>query len=54
MNLRKAVGTFERVRVYDSTARWAPPRLIATARRGQLVRHGAAPGWLEAALSADR
>jgi predicted ABC-type ATPase len=49
-NLRTAVGTFERVRVYDSTARWAPPQLVAVARGGRLVRRGASPGWLAAAL----
>ncbi len=48
-NLRKAVASFERVRVYDSTARWAPPRLVAISRRGRLVRQGATPGSLEAA-----
>jgi len=51
-NLRKAVAAFERVRVYDSTVRWAPPRLVATARAGRLVRQGATPGWLEGAFSA--
>jgi predicted ABC-type ATPase len=50
-NLRKAVATFERVRVYDSTVRWAPPRLVAVARGARLVRQGAPPAWLEAALA---
>jgi predicted ABC-type ATPase len=50
-NLRKAVGTFHRVRVYDSTTRWASPRLVAVARDGRLVRQGATPGWLETALA---
>jgi predicted ABC-type ATPase len=50
-NLRKAVSAFERVRVYDSTVRWAPPRLVATARDGHVVRQGPTPTWLEAALS---
>jgi predicted ABC-type ATPase len=49
-NLRRAVAAFERVRVYDSTTRWAPPRLVAVARGGRLVRQGATPEWLEAAL----
>ena len=49
-NLRNAVDTFERVRVYDSTTRWAPPRLVAVARGGRLVRQGATPAWLQAAL----
>jgi predicted ABC-type ATPase len=50
-NLRGAVVAFERVRVYDSTARWAPPRLVASARGGRIVGHGAMPGWLETALA---
>lgn len=49
-NLRGAVITFERVRIYDSTARWAPPRLVASARHGRLVHHGAPPPWLDTAL----
>lgn len=49
-NLRTAVAAFDRVRVYDSTPRWAPPRLVAVSRDARLVRHGAMPGWLEAAL----
>jgi predicted ABC-type ATPase len=50
-NLSKAVATFERVRVYDSTQRWTPPRLVAVARSGRLVRYGATPPWLEAAVT---
>jgi predicted ABC-type ATPase len=50
-NLCKAVGTFHRVRIYDSTARWTPPRLVAVAREGRLVRHGATPVWLETAIA---
>jgi len=50
-NLPEALATFERVRVYDSTVRWRPPRLVAVGRRGQVVRHGATPGWLESALA---
>jgi predicted ABC-type ATPase len=50
-NLRAAISAFERVRVYDSTARWAPPRLVATARGGRLLRGEAPPDWLEAALA---
>jgi predicted ABC-type ATPase len=52
-NLRGGLSAFERVRVYDSTARWAPPRLVATARGGRLVRQGATPRWLEDVLSAS-
>ncbi len=51
-NLRTAVATFDRVRVYDSTSRWAPPRLVAIASGGRLIRHGATPGWLDAVLEA--
>ena len=50
-NLRTAIVVFDRVRVYDSTTRWAPPRLVAVARGGRLVRHGATPAWLEAVLA---
>ena len=49
-NLRTAVLTFDRVRVYDSTKRWAPPRLVAVARGGSLVREGPTPVWLQALL----
>jgi predicted ABC-type ATPase len=51
-NLGRAIGVFQRIRVYDSTARWTTPRLIATARDGRLTRHGASPEWLERVLSA--
>lgn len=44
----------ERVRVYDSTARWSPPRLVAVARGGRLVREGATPAWLEVALASGK
>jgi len=36
---------------YDSTPRWAPPRLVAVARGGRLARQGATPAWLERALA---
>src|SRR5260221_2189778 len=49
-NLRTAVVTFDRVRVYDSTKRWAPPRLVAVARGGPLIPHGPPPPWLQAIL----
>lgn len=49
-NLRRAIAVFSRVRVYDSTTAWATPRLVATARDGQLSRHGTSPAWLERAL----
>jgi predicted ABC-type ATPase len=50
-NLRRAVSVFDRVRIYDSTARWAPPQLVASARDNRIVRHGPTPIWLESALS---
>ncbi len=49
-NLPKAVAVFGRVWIYDSTERWAPPRLVAVARDGNVVRRGKAPAWLEAVL----
>lgn len=51
-NLREALGAFERVRVYDSTAQWTAPRLVASARGGQVIRHGVSPAWLELVLGA--
>ena len=50
-NLRLAIEAFERVRIYDSTARWVPPRLVATSRDGCVVQHGATPAWLIQLLS---
>jgi predicted ABC-type ATPase len=50
-NLRGAIDVFERVRAYDSTARWTAPRLVAIARDGQVRRQGLGPAWLERALS---
>jgi predicted ABC-type ATPase len=50
-NLRAAIATFVRVRIYDSTARWEPPWLVAVARAGRVVLEGATPGWLDAALA---
>lgn len=49
-NLRQAIGVFEWARVYDSTRAWAPPRLVATARGGHIVRVGATCAWLDMAL----
>jgi len=49
-NLRHAIAAFDRVRVYDSTAPWSPPRLVATTRDGRVDRCGVTPRWLEAAL----
>jgi predicted ABC-type ATPase len=51
LSLARAIAAFERVDVYDSTARWSAPRLVATARDGHVAHHGASPAWLERALS---
>lgn len=53
-NLRTAIDAFDRVRVYDSTARWTPPRLVAVSRASRVVRYGATPRWLEDALAERR
>jgi len=53
-NLANAIEVFERVDVYDSTARWSAPRLVATAHGGLVVRLGECPGWLDRALSTPR
>jgi predicted ABC-type ATPase len=50
-NLRDALSAFHIVRVYDSTPRWSPPRLVAVARDGEVARHGATPAWLDAVLA---
>jgi predicted ABC-type ATPase len=50
-NLRTAVAAFDRVRVYDSTPRWASPRLVGAARGGRFVRQRPTPAWLKAALA---
>ena len=49
-NLRAAIDAFERVDVYDSSAPWSAPRLVATSRHGRIDRLGAIPSWLEKAL----
>jgi predicted ABC-type ATPase len=50
-NLGTAIDSFDRVRIYDSTARWSPPRLVAVARMGRVVHHGVTPGWLKLLFS---
>ncbi|MDD9972079.1 MAG: hypothetical protein OXR73_37885 [Myxococcales bacterium] len=50
-NLARAAAVFETVRVYDSTARWELPRLIAIKRHGTLEVVGDSPTWLERALA---
>jgi len=49
-NLSAAVDAFERVDVYDSTASWSAPRLVATSHNGRIDRVGTSPSWLEKAL----
>lgn len=53
-NLRAALMTFERARIYDSTAPWTAPRLVAVARDGELQRVGVTPTWLDRALTESR
>jgi len=50
-NLGVAIHAFERVDVYDSTALWATPRLVATSHNGRVEPHGASPLWFEKALA---
>jgi predicted ABC-type ATPase len=47
VNLARAVGVFERVRVFDSSARWTPPRPVASFRDARMTTHGILPDWLE-------
>jgi hypothetical protein len=42
---------FERVDIFDSTARWSAPQLVATAHEGRIDRLGARQRWLERALA---
>lgn len=50
-NLGGAIDAFERVDIYDSTARWSTPRLVATSHDGRIERLGASLNWLENALA---
>src|SRR5262249_46367918 len=50
-NLRVAIDAFERVDVYDSTARWSAPRLVATSHERRIEHLGTSPSWLREALS---
>jgi predicted ABC-type ATPase len=50
-NLRRALNAFEYVTVYDSTAHWTPPRLVATGKDGAIARHGVVPTWLASVFS---
>jgi len=49
-NLSAAIDAFERVDVYDSTAPWSTPRLVATSHDGRIDRLGISPSWLGKAL----
>ena len=50
-NLGVAIDAFERVDIYDSTALWSSPQLVATSHDGRVDRVSAGPSWLENALS---
>jgi predicted ABC-type ATPase len=50
-NLGNAIDVFERVDIYDSTARWLAPRLVATTHAGRVARLGVSPAWLDRTLS---
>lgn len=50
-NLGAAIDAFERVDIYDSTARWSTPQLVATSHDGRIERHRASPLWFEKALA---
>jgi predicted ABC-type ATPase len=50
-NLGAAIDAFERVVIYDSTARWSTPQLVATSHDGRIERHRASPLWFEKALA---
>ncbi len=52
-NLPRAIAVLDRARVYDSTARWVAPRLVAVGRSGRIVRHGATPAWLDVVLKGE-
>jgi hypothetical protein len=43
-NLATAIDSFDRVRIYDSTPRWSPPRLVAVARAAASFVTGSRPG----------
>ena len=51
-NLRAALAVFERTRIFDSTTRWAAPRLVGNARQEDIELVGATPEWLARALGA--
>jgi predicted ABC-type ATPase len=50
-NLRAAIDAFERVDIYDSTALWSTPQLVATSHDGRVDRLSNVPSWLESVLS---
>ena len=50
-NLGAAIDAFERVDIYDSTARWSTAQLVATSHDGRIERHRASPLWFEKALA---
>lgn len=50
-NLGAAIDAFERVDIYDSTALWLAPQLVATSLDGRIERDHAGPIWLKKALA---
>lgn len=48
--LPAAVATFELARIYDSSARWQPPRLIASKTNERLEQRPDPPPWWTAAV----
>ena len=50
-NLPAAFAAFDRIRIYDSTERWAPPRVVSRVVRGKMTPMGPAPAWLARALA---
>jgi predicted ABC-type ATPase len=50
-NLGAAIEAFEHVDIYDSTALWSTPQLVATSHNGRIERHCAGPRWFENVLA---
>ena len=50
-NLGAAIEAFERVDIYDSTALWSTPQLVATSHDGRIERCGVSSSWFEKAIS---
>lgn len=52
-NLPKALQAFDSARVYDSTERWAVPRLVAASHGGRVTRVGSVPAWIETLIQPE-